>query len=83
MLQHSVTQLHLVIVLQAIIAERLSARQLILCRISFCVCMYVCTYVCMSITLRSANYVHCTHAIVFPVGPGEYTNMRSCGLLLV
>ena len=36
-----------------IIAERLSARQLILLRISFCVCMYVCMYV----TLRNANFL--------------------------
>ena len=34
-----------------VIAERLSARQLILLRISFCVRMYV----CMSVTLRNAN----------------------------
>ena len=35
-----------------LIAERLSARQLILLRISFCVGMYV----CMSVTLRNANF---------------------------
>ena len=35
-----------------IITERISARQLILRRISFCVCMYV----CMSVMLRNANY---------------------------
>ena len=34
------------------VAERLSARQLILLRISFCVGMYV----CMSVMLRNANF---------------------------
>ena len=37
-----------------LIAKCLSARQLIPCHISFCVCMYV----CMSVTLRNANYVY-------------------------
>ena len=32
---------------QIIIAERLSARQLILRRISAIVCMYICMYICM------------------------------------
>ena len=45
-----------------IIAERLSTRQLIQLRISFCVCMYVCMYVCMSVTLRNANFMHTAHA---------------------
>jgi hypothetical protein len=39
---------------QPIIAERLSARQIIPRRISRIVCMYVCMYV--SVTLRESNY---------------------------
>ena len=38
--------MHNCFILLMVIAERLSARQLILLRISFCVGMYVCLYVC-------------------------------------
>ena len=46
-----------------LIAERLSARQLIQLRISFCVCM--------SVTLRNANFTHTAHAqFGFPYSMG-------------
>ena len=48
-----------------IIAERLSAKQLILLRISFCVGIYVCMYVCPS-RLGMLISVHCARALLFP-----------------
>ena len=42
-----------------IITDRISARQLILRCITFCICMYV----CMSVTLRNVNYCM-RHALV-------------------
>ena len=63
----------------ALIAECLSARQLILLRISFCVCMYV----CMSVILRNANFLYtaCTgntahaHRRTIVVSRAQCTNM--------
>ena len=43
-----------------VIAERLSARQLILHRISEIVCMYVCMYICMYVCTYVCMYVSVT-----------------------
>ena len=59
------------VIVCVLIAERLSMRQLILLRVSFCVCMYA----CMSVMFRNANflYVTCT---------GSTARARGCTIVV-
>ena len=60
---------------QYIIAERLSTTLLILLRMLFCV-------VCMSITLRTANSIHCARGLVFPASHPPPHSVPMCDSLL-